>query len=435
MSMASLETYRRRYARAGREWKTRILNEVLEMEGWTRKHAIKVMRRKVRRQAKPPCGRKKTYGPEVAVMLETLWLLMDQPCGKLMAPGLPWWLDSYERHHGALPAELRGQLLGISAAQIDRLLSAAKLRHPRKRHAGGGSVHLRNQIPVRVGPWAPDTPPGYLEMDTVSHGGDSTRGTYLWTLTATDIASGWTLLAPAWGCGQHGVLEAFRAMCARLPFPLRGIDTDNGHEFINHHLLTYVRQLSQPIEFTRSRARKKNDNAHVEQKNSTHVRDQVGYERFDHPALAEPLWRFYEAYELFRNLFIPGFKLLRKERVGAKVRKIYGDRTTPCERLLNHPDISPGQARALRELRDRHDPIDLAQEVRRRKDAFFNEVRKRGAGARHDRLRRARRGPFSSPVPDTRPPRQPPPFELRYEATQKQANGSPAHRSFGVMAI
>ena len=435
MSMASLETYRRRYARAGREWKTRILNEVLEMEGWTRKHAIKVMRRKVRRQAKPPCGRKKTYGPEVAVMLETLWLLMDQPCGKLMAPGLPWWLDSYERHHGALPAELRGQLLGISAAQIDRLLSAAKLRHPRKRHAGGGSVHLRNQIPVRVGPWAPDTPPGYLEMDTVSHGGDSTRGTYLWTLTATDIASGWTLLAPAWGCGQHGVLEAFRAMCARLPFPLRGIDTDNGHAFINHHLLTYVRQFSQPIEFTRPRARKKNDNAHVEQKNSTHVRDQVGYERFDHPALAEPLWRFYEAYELFRNLFIPGFKLLRKERVGAKVRKIYGDRTTPCERLLNHPDISPGQARALRELRDRHDPIDLAQEVRRRKDAFFNEVRKRGAGARHDRLRRARRGPFSPPVPDTRPPRQPPPFELRYEATQKQANGSPAHRSFGVMAI
>ena len=102
MSMASLETYRRRYARAGREWKTRILNEVLEMEGWTRKHAIKVMRRKVRRQAKPPCGRKKTYGPEVAVMLETLWLLMDQPCGKLMAPGLPWWLDSYERHHLSL---------------------------------------------------------------------------------------------------------------------------------------------------------------------------------------------------------------------------------------------------------------------------------------------------------------------------------------------
>ncbi len=367
-------------------------------------------------------------------MLETLWLLMDQPCGKLMAPGLPWWLDSTERHHGALPAELRGQLLGISAAQIDRLLSAAKLRHPRKRHAGGGSVHLRNQIPVRVGPWAPDTPPGYLEMDTVSHGGDSTRGTYLWTLTATDIASGWTLLAPAWGCGQHGVLEAFRAMCARLPFPLRGIDTDNGHEFINHHLLTYVRQLSQPIEFTRSRARKKNDNAHVEQKNSTHVRDQVGYERFDHPALAEPLWRFYEAYELFRNLFIPGFKLLRKERVGAKVRKIYGDRTTPCERLLNHPDISPGQARALRELRDRHDPIDLAQEVRRRKDAFFNEVRKRGrvpATTGSDELDVAHsRRPCRTPAPSTATP-----FELRYEATQKQANGSPAHRSFGVMAI
>ena len=317
MSMASLETYRRRYALAGRGWKTRILDEVCAMEGWTRKHAIKVLRRKVRRQAEPPRGRKPTYGPEVAGMLEEIWLLMDQPCGKLMAPGLPQWIDSYERRHGALPIKMRNQLLEVSAAQIDRLLSAAKLRHPRKRRAGGGSVHLRNQIPVRVGPWAPDTPPGFLEMDTVSHGGDSTRGTYLWTLTATDISSGWTMLAPAWGCGQHSVLEAFRAMGARLPFRLRGIDTDNGHEFINHHLLAHVRRLSEPIEFTRSRARKKNDNAHVEQKNATHVREQVG------------------------------------------------------------------------------------------KDAFFKEVRKRGAGARHDRLRRARHGPFSPPVPDTRPPRQP----------------------------
>ena len=435
MSMASLETYRRRYALAGRGWKTRILDEVCAMEGWTRKHAIKVLRRKVRRQAEPPRGRKPTYGPEVAGMLEEIWLLMDQPCGKLMAPGLPQWIDSYERRHGALPIKMRNQLLEVSAAQIDRLLSAAKLRHPRKRRAAGGSVHLRNQIPVRVGPWAPDTPPGFLEMDTVSHGGDSTRGTYLWTLTATDISSGWTMLAPAWGCGQHSVLEAFRAMGARLPFRLRGIDTDNGHEFINHHLLAHVRRLSEPIEFTRSRARKKNDNAHVEQKNATHVREQVGYERFDHPSLTEPLRRFYEAYELFRNLFIPCFKLLCKERVGAKVRKIYGDRTTPCERLLNHPDLSPDQARALRELRDRHDPIDLAQEVRRRKDAFFKEVRKRGAGARHDRLRRARHGPFSPPVPDTRPPRQPPPFGLRCEATRNQANGAPAHLPSGVMVF
>lgn len=138
-------------------------------------------------------------------------------------------------------------------------------------------------------------------------------------------------------------------MGARLPFHLRGSDTDNGHEFINHHLPAYVRQLSEPIEFTRSRARKKNDNAHVEQKNATHVWEQVGYERFDHPALAEPLRRFYEAYERFRNLFIPCFKL--------------------------------------------------------------------------------------PSAPDTRPPRQPPPFGLRYEATRKQANGAPAQRSSGVMVF
>ena len=140
----------------------------------------------------------------------------------------------------------------------------------------------------------------------------------------------------------------------------------------------------------------------MEQKNSTHVRQQIGYDRYDHPALAVPLRRFYESYERFRNLFIPGFKLLRKERIGAKVRKIYGERMTPCERILQHPDTPPEIAKTLRELRNRHDPIQLSREVQRHKDRFFEEVRRR-AGARTDRLRRAGHGPFSPPGADTRP--------------------------------
>lgn len=407
MSLESLKTYRRRYALAGRMWKSHLLDEVCEMEGWTRKYAIKVMRGQVRQTAKPRSGRKATYGPDVREMLEKLWLLMDPPCGKLMAPALPDWLPSYERRHEKQEASVRRQLLAISAAQIDRLLAPCKMRHPGKRRTGGGSVHLRHQIPIRVGSWAADTPPGYLEMDTVSHGGDSTRGTYLWTLTATDISSGWTLLAPAWGCGQHSVLEAFKAMEKRMPFPLRGIDTDNGHEFINHHLLDWIRQSPEPIEFTRSRARKKNDNAHVEQKNATHVREQLGYDRFDRPALEKPMRQFYESYELFRNLFIPCFKLLRKERIGAKVRKVYGPTLTPCERLLQHPKLTKEQSQILLNLRAQHDPVELAEEVRRRRDAFFKAAKNRGTSARHDRLRRAVGGPFSPPVPDTRPPRQP----------------------------
>ena len=407
MSEISLETYCRRYAQAGRKRKAHLLNEVCEMEGWTRKHAIKAMRRRASQKGPSWQGRPQTYGPDVSRMLEKLWLLMDQPCGKLMAPGLSNWLASYERHHGRLDWELHRHVMKMSPPQIDRLLAPSKVRHPSKRRAGGGSVHLRNQIPVRVGCWAADTPPGFLEMDTVSHGGDSTQGTFLWTLTATDISSGWTLLAPAWGCGQHSVLEAFKAMQKRMPFLLRGLDTDNGHEFINHHLLEWVRQSKDPIEFTRSRARKKNDNAHVEQKNSTHVREQLGYDRFDCPELEEPMRRFYESYELFRNLFIPCFKILRKERIGAKVRKIYGPRMPPCERLLQHPDLTKERSQQLRELRDRYDPIDLSKEVQKRKDEFFKAVQDRGAGARHDRLRRARGGPFSPPVPDTHPPRQP----------------------------
>ena len=152
MSQKSLETYRRRYVRAGRGWKTRILDEVCEMEGWSRKHTIKVMRGKVRRHAKPRCGRKAVYGQSEARMLEKLWLLMDQPCGKLMQAGLPEWLTSWERCHEDCPPQLQAKLLRISAAQIDRLLAPVKLRHPRKWRGGGGSVHLQNQIPVRIGP-------------------------------------------------------------------------------------------------------------------------------------------------------------------------------------------------------------------------------------------------------------------------------------------
>ena len=167
-------------------------------------------------------------------------------------------------------------------------------------------------------------------------------------------------------------------MQKRMPFLLRGIDTDNGHEFINHHLLEWVRQSKDPSEFTRSRARKKNDNAHVEQKNSTHVREQLGYDRFDCPELEEPMQRFYESYELFRNLFIPCFKILRKERVGAKVRKIYGPSLPPCERLLQYPDLAKERSQRLRELRDRYDPIDLSKEVQKRKNEFFKAVQDRG---------------------------------------------------------
>ena len=143
MSLKSLETYRRRYSQAGRVWKSRLLDEVCEMEGWTRKHAIKVLRRRVRRKAKPPRGRKAIYGPAEVRVLERLWLLMDQPCGKLMAPGLADWTTSYERHFGQLPVKVRERLLQISPAQIDRLLASCKVRHPRKVRTGGGNVHRR----------------------------------------------------------------------------------------------------------------------------------------------------------------------------------------------------------------------------------------------------------------------------------------------------
>jgi hypothetical protein len=232
-----------------------------------------------------------------------------------------------------IDASTETQLCRMSPSTIDRLLRPC-------RKAGGrrgltttkpGSL-LKRSIPIRTFADWQENKPGFLEIDLVAHCGDSAEGFYLNTLCAVDVASGWTECLPVWGKGQERVGGTVHRMRQRLPFPLLGLDSDNGSEFINQHFYTYCRQ--QKITFTRSRAYKKNDSCHVEQKNGNVVRRLVGYDRYTSKAAFQCLERLYDGVRLYMNFFQPTMKLVSKTRHGAKVNRVYSTARTPYQRLL-----------------------------------------------------------------------------------------------------
>jgi hypothetical protein len=222
---------------------------------------------------------------------------------------------------------------------------------------------LRTQIPVRCESWDIDRP-GYLEADTVDHGGESTAGDFMRSITYTDIYSGWTEQAAIWNKSATTVLAQTRQIEQALPFPLLGFDADNGGEFLNYALWRYFQQRGRPIQFTRSRAYHKNDNAHVEQKNWTKVRLLLGYARYDQPELVELVQQLYrQSWRLLQNLFQPLMKLHHKQRHGSHVKKIYDRPQTPAQRLLAWPGLSAQQRQQLRQLQTTLDPITLSEAV------------------------------------------------------------------------
>ncbi len=355
-----LAHFRRKYGRAGRGYKSRILDEFCEMTGHERKHAIKLMNGKAGRRKKPP-GRKKTYGPEVSKILKRIWMAAEQPCGKRLHAVVGDWLDSYERAYGSVEPSVRGKLEAISPAQIDRLLAPYRAQVPKRRHTPRPGTQIRQQVPIRkhheqIGG------PGYLEVDTVAHCGGSMRGDFVWSVNFTDVYSGWAALGAAWNCGKHGILEQTRDAEERLPFPMLGFDSDNGGEFMNQFLLEYLTGRKSPVRFTRSRAYRKNDNAHVEQKNYTHVRNLLGYERLNRPELVELINHLYRAYwEPLLNFFLPTQKLISKERIGSRYRKIYDQPKTPYQRLLASGCLSAEAETRLTAMKAQLDPFTLSE--------------------------------------------------------------------------
>ena len=355
-----------RYATAGRVEKRRILDEFVAVTGYHRKHAVRILNDRVvavEAMAKPG-GRPRLYGDAVREALVVLWEASDRVCGKRLRPLLPLLVGALERHgHLRLHESLRERLLAASPATLDRLLAPTRLAvHGVARSRRKTSAPLRLSVPVRTfADWGAP-PPGYMEADLVSHSGADASGSFLHTLTLTDIASGWTECVALLVREASLVLEAITRLRATLPFPLLGLDTDNGSEFLNEAVLVYCQ--ANGIEFTRSRPYRKNDQAWVEQKNGAVVRRFVGYRRLEGLAAAEALSRLYAASRLFVNFFQPSFKLKEKTRIGSRVSKRYHAPETPCARLLESAVISEGTKERLRAATSTLDPLRLLDEIR-----------------------------------------------------------------------
>lgn len=355
-----------------------MIDEVSDTLGWNRKHTIKALNGKVAQGSRAKKrGSKPSYGEKEKAVVVSIWKSSEQPCSVRLKETLPLWLDSYEKRNGKVEEEMRSRILSYSARTLDRLLQPhrACVAGGRKgRKTGRASNRIKKFVPIRCGPQEFDEP-GWMEVDTVSHGGDSSSGEFLWSLTLTDFHSGWTELTGLWGNSGGEVRVGLTRIENRMPFAMKGFDCDNGSEFLNKILEDYLLNRNRKIKWTRSRAYKKNDQAHVEQKNFTHVRQLLGYGRFSDLDLKLMVDELYEkAWLPMRNYFTPVMKLVEKHRTGGKVRKKYDKALTPCDRLLNCSKVNEETKERLRRTREELDPMELAEDVERRLKEIFEVV-------------------------------------------------------------
>jgi len=345
------ETIFLRYREASRIQKALLLDEFCATTGYHRKHAIRVLRKfkRFRKTKTNRPGRIPIYSqPQILKPLKKIWLAANLPCSKRLKVILPLWIPGYIQSFGPLSPQTQQALSHISPSSIDRILSPTRIHYKKRgRSTTKPGTLLRNQIPIQTNPWN-ESRPGFLEADTVAHCGDSLSGMFAYTLDVVDIATGWTEQRAVWGKGETGVLQQIQDIEASLPFPLLGFDCDNGSEFLNHHLYQHFSQRTSPVHFTRSRAYHKQDNAHIEQKNWTHVRQWIGYDRLDNPQTVPLLNNLYtQEWRLLHNFFSPSVKLLAKVRLGSKTLKHYQSPKTPLQRILDSPHISPQTKQTL----------------------------------------------------------------------------------------
>jgi hypothetical protein len=361
-----LTKLRWRYESAGAEHKRKLLDQAVHLLGYHRKAAIRALRaRPVERGPRIVTGRPVTYAPDQLLpWLRPIWQAADYACGRRLVAMLPEWIPAYEQHERRMPGEVREKLLQASGRTLDRLLEPLRVPGAGRSLTRPGTL-LRQQIPIRGSVWEEDKA-GWLEVDTVALCGGSAAGEYVWMLDGVDYATTWVAVRAMWGRGQAGTLAALQDLEAGLPFALLGLDSDNGGEFINYHVLRWLQQRPRPVFMTRSRPFKKDDNAHVEQKNWTHVRQCFGYERHDNPELVEPMNVLLKgAYGQLLNYFHASLKLDHKERHAGKVRRIYGAAQTPLARVLASAEVSAATKQRLRQEKARLNPFALKHTVTR----------------------------------------------------------------------
>ena len=374
------ETVRLRYQRSSRREKAIILNELCLNCNYTRKHAIKVLNYPMatiadkiyqKRGPKPKYSYEKFLEP-----LGIIWQAAGKPCSKKMKVILSEWIGHYQQTYGQLEAEIVNGLTTISAATIDRLLTGSKYRAQPKGISGTrpGTL-LKKHIAIHSNSWD-YTVPGHFESDTVALCGNTIIGGFVWCVNMTDIATGWTEMRASWNKASESILNQIADIEKSLPMPILGFDSDNGSEFINNILLNYFTKREQPVKFTRSRPYRKNDAAHIEQKNFTHIRQLLGYERFSDPSLVPMLNDLFKNdLSLFNNHFIPSMKLASKKRVGSNILKKYHKPITPYASLLQDETLSPLNKQKLIEFHKTLNPFVLRESIDRKLSAIFKIVR------------------------------------------------------------
>lgn len=352
----------KRYGEATKAEKGTILDEFCRTTGYNRKSAIRLLR-KTQEAPSRPRGRPRTYGPSLIQALKTAWEASDFLCSKRLAPFLPELVPLLERSGTlALSPDIKQHLLALSPATIDRLLGPDRRLLPRRPyHPSNSSSAIKAQVPIRTfGEWK-DVEPGEMQGDLVLHCGESTGGFYLATLVMVDVACGWTQCQAVWGKTKARVKGALDRTYRGLPFKLRHFHTDNGSEFLNDLVYPYLRDKG--IRSTRGRPYKKNDQAHVEQRNWTAVRRTVGYDRYATRAAYEQMEKLYRLLVPYMNFLQPMRKLVSKERVGSRVKKVYDEARTPYRRLLESGAISEEKKQALERAYERINPVELRGQI------------------------------------------------------------------------
>lgn len=351
-----------RYLKARKVEKQMILDEFTANTGYHRKYAIRVLKHGYKRRLHKPKGRRAIYRGEVVEVLEQIWEVYGRICSKRLHPYLPEGIKVLERcGELQLAPETKTLLLQISRSSIDRCLAPARFTQPHGRSTTKPGSLLKKQIPIRTfADWNEDQP-GFLEIDCVAHCGEDTSGQFLYTLTCTDICTGWTETLALPRRSQEAVCSAIENMRQGLPFALLGIDSDNGGEFINDLLYRYC--LNEHITFTRSRPYQKNDQAHVEQKNWSVVRHLIGYDRLDSEEQYALLASIYQDWRLYVNFFQPVLKLSRKERIGNQIIRKYDTARTPYQRVMERDEIPLARKAHLLNLYLSLNPVELRRRI------------------------------------------------------------------------
>lgn len=373
-----------RYQKASKKKKGAILDEFIELTGYDRCYASYLLKNHGKRVwindrtvvVGDICKRRKrqshrTYGDDVLRVLKQIWVIMDCICGKRIRPMLKEMLSILQRHKEIkVTREIKKKLLRISASTIDRILKPERKKYELKgRSLTKPGTLLKHQIPIRTFSEWNEQRPGFVEIDLVGHEGGNPRGDFIQTLNVTDVCTGWAEMQAVKNKAQIWVFDALKDIRGKLPFDLLGIDSDNGGEFINDHLVRFCHE--QRINFTRSRSYRKNDNCFIEQKNYTIVRRYVGYARYDTEIAQKLMNEMYGHLRLYVNFFLPVMKLIQKTRVGSKVSKKYDEPQTPYQRVLVSPFVPEIKKEELRQQYANLNPAMLIRQIAKLQNKLF----------------------------------------------------------------